>query len=146
MAVKRFEYVPHTADAAFIAHGRDLSSLIENAAYAMLNLMFDVKKISGSGKSAKSIQISDFAQTQEDLLWFTLQDILSRIEIESAKAFGFKVTSLKQTKQGIKLKGELYYKEAGSGSVLLGIKAVTPHDLRVERTATGYSAKIVVDI
>ena len=146
MGRKRFRYVPHTADASFIAYGKDMAELIENAAYAMLCLMFDVKKIENAKNPAKAIRISEHAHTPEDLLWFTLQDILSKIDIHSVKAFIFRISSLKAVPHEMKLSGTLYHKEAGSDTILLGIKAVTPHGMKVEKTKNGYSVKVVVDI
>ncbi len=146
MGRKRFRYVPHTADASFIAYGKDMAELIENAAYAMLCLMFDVKKIESVKKPAKAIRISEHAHTPENLLWFTLQDILSKIDIHSVKAFIFRVSSLKTMPHEMTLNGALYHKEAGLDAVLLGIKAVTPHGMKIKKTKNGYSVKVVVDI
>ena len=44
---KQYEYLEHTADVKFLAYGKTLEEVFENAALAMFNVMIDTGKISG---------------------------------------------------------------------------------------------------
>ncbi|MGC8776779.1 MAG: archease [Candidatus Micrarchaeia archaeon] len=140
----KFRYLPHTADVKFVAYGKSFKEALENAAKAMLGIMLDIKKIENSSAKPKSIQINESASTKEDLVWFTLQDLLSKIDEKALNAYDFKVTKLEGVKK-LKLKGKLFFKEVGKDYHLLEIKAVTPHDLRVEK-AKNWKVFVLVDV
>ena len=90
----KFRYLPHTADIRFAAYGRDLKELIENSALAMLSVMLDVKKIRAKREKAKEATISEKAGTREDLVWYVLQDILTKVDERKLCAFEFKADSV----------------------------------------------------
>lgn len=144
MAIK-FRYMPHTADISFVAYGKDISEAVENAAIAMLNIMLDLKKIKKDKGKVRGIEIRETALKLEDLIWFTLQDILSRKDRDSLSAFEFKVNELKEDGK-MELRGRLLYKELKANYALLDIKAVTPHDLEVKKGKTSFSIRVTVDI
>ena len=41
---KQYEYLEHTADVKFLAYGKTLEEVFENAALAMFNVMIDTEK------------------------------------------------------------------------------------------------------
>ena len=43
--MKKYEYLPHTADVKFRAYGKNLEETFSNAATAMMNIMVDTKKV-----------------------------------------------------------------------------------------------------
>jgi SHS2 domain-containing protein len=128
----KFRYLPHTADVKFVAYGSSFKEALENAAKAMLGIMLDVKKLEKLKAKPKTLKISESADTKEEIVWFTLQDLLSKIDEKALNAYYFKVESLEEGKK-IKLRGSLFFKEAEKDYHLLEIKAVTPHDLKVEK-------------
>ncbi len=147
MKTPRFRYLPHTADASFIAYGKSEKSLINNAALALLELMLDIKLIKKSKSKSSHVRISESADSLEDLVWFTLQKVLSTIDAEKLNAYSFRVVALKRQKNGkFHITAKLFTKKINGDFALLSVKAVTPHNLSVKKTSSGYSATIVVDV
>ncbi len=142
----KFRYLPHTADIAFVAYGRSFKELLENSARAMLGLMFDTRKIGRSGSRTMTIRVTESASSMDDALWFVLQRIVSKVDEKGVDAFGFKVNSIAKSRQGIKVRGCVFYKRMREYSALLDVKGVTPHELRVSKTSGGYTAKVLVDV
>ena len=109
--------------------------------------MLDVKRIEKDGSKGRTIRISESADTESELAWFMLQDILSRIDARKLNAYSFKVTSLKRYTNGRNtLKGKLLCKNISTDNALLSVKAVTPHDLAVKRYKRHVSINVVVDV
>ncbi|MDE1851726.1 MAG: archease [Candidatus Micrarchaeota archaeon] len=141
---RRFRYLPHTADVSFVGYGKDVKEAIENAALALLNVMVDVRKVERSKGKERSIAIKEKAADINELVWFVLQDIVSKVDAKSLNAFGFKV--LKLDRKNNSLSGRLMYKYTGRDFSLLGVKAVTPHGLEVKEGKGNATVKVVVDV
>ena len=141
----RYRYLRHTADVEFVAYGKDVKELIENAALAMLNVMINTKEVENSGGRTSSITITESGGSNDDIVWYTLQDMLSRVDAQQLHAFKFTVDSIRKN-GAIKLKGRLYYKNTKRNYFLLGVKAVTPHGLKVKKSGNVYSTNIVLDV
>lgn len=141
----RYEYLPHTADMAFVGYGKTLQEAIENSALALINIMVDVERIEKAKGKMLSKKIAESAITKEELVWFTLQDILSSIDAGYLKACEFKVESIK-TEGKMQLKGRLIHKNIVGDYALLGVKAVTPYDLSVKENKGRFSVHVVVDV
>lgn len=146
MPLRKFRYLSHTADVEFVSYGKSLKEAIENAALALLNVALDLKKIKKSRAKEGSIQIKEKANKIEDLVFFVLQDILSKKESLTLSAFGFKIETFKEAEKGFSLKGRLLYKKPERNYPLLDVKAVTPHDLKITETKRGYSIYVVIDV
>ncbi len=146
MPTARYRYLPHTADIKFVAYGKDLRELIENSALALLNVMLDTRKIKRGKGKAKMIVINEKADIWENMIWYALQDMLTRIDEKSLCAFEFKVKSLSMEKGGIWMAGELRYRGADASCFLTEVKAVTPYDMKVRKTKGGYEMAVVLDV
>lgn len=141
-----FRYVPNTADVAFIAYGSSLRETLQNSATAMLNVMFDIKKVKNEKGKIKTIRITEKASTNEELIWFTLQKILSKIDEKGVSAFKFKVNRLSEINGKKILHGCVFYKNTKKYLALLDVKAVTPHELKVTHTSKRWAVKVIVDV
>jgi SHS2 domain-containing protein len=146
MRLKKFEYLPHTADVMFVAYGKDYGEVIENAASAMLNVMLDTRKVKRSRNPAKRLAIKEKADTIENLVWYVLQDILTKIDAGERGAFEFKVSSVKELKAGIAASGSLGYKSGVPDCFLTEVKAVTPYGMEVRKADGIYSIEVVLDV
>jgi SHS2 domain-containing protein len=145
--MERYRFLPHTADVRFKAYGKSLSAALENSALALLNLMLDVKRIEKDGSRSKAVGISESADTESELAWFTLQDILSKVDAKKLNAYSFKITSLKKDANGRSiLMGRLLCKNTATDNALLSVKAVTPHELTVKRFKKHVTINVVVDV
>lgn len=141
-----FKYLSHTADVEFAAYGKDMKEAIENSALALLNVALDVKKINDEKGVIKTISIREKADTIENLVWFVLQDIISKRASGYLNAFKFKIEKIEEKENSAFLGGRLFYKKLKDDYTLLDVKAVTPHDLKVLKTKNGYSINVVIDV
>ncbi len=144
--MQKFRYLSHTADIEFVGYGSTLKKGIENSALALLNIMLDIKEISNNKSGDSYITIKESAQSRENLVWFTLQDILSKIDEKKINAFRFDVQKITEKNSEIKLTGRIVYKKIKSDNSLLSVKAVTPHDLSVKKEKGIFSVHVVVDV
>ncbi len=144
--MQKFRYLPHTADMRFRAYGSSLKAALDNAALALLGIMLDIRKIRTQAKAARAVRISQRAKTEEDLVWFTLQDILSKVDAKKLNAYQFRTRSIRRSQGDIILEGSLICSRSRGDNALLSVKAVTPHDLRISRKAGLIIIDITVDV
>lgn len=144
----KYKYLPHTAEMEFAAYGSSFSEMVENAAEALLNIMLDIKKIAKSEGKERSLVIKERVRTHDDAVWYSLQDILSKVDEKALSAYRFEVDGVGKpdAKGYFRISGRLLYKELGKDLSLLEVKAVTPHDLKVVHEKGRWSVRIVVDV
>jgi SHS2 domain-containing protein len=140
-----FRYLPHTAEIKFKAYGDDFDSAIESSAIAMLNTMLEIKMISKDNSKTGSIKIRERAHTKEELVWYTLQDILSKVDEKMLNAYEFRVSSIKEKEGAITLVGELFFKKTKEDFHLLEVKAVTFSELCV-KAGKRWSISVILDV
>ncbi len=133
--MKRFEEVPHTADWSFRAFGNDLRELFENAAHALFALE---GARADADETARVVAVT--ALDYESLLVNWLTELLWLQESHREMYRRFNITTLSPT--------ELRAQVFGAPFVELNkiIKAVTYHNLKIEQTANGWEAVVVVDV
>jgi SHS2 domain-containing protein len=137
--MRRYDVVPHTADAAVVAYGKTLAGMFENAAYAMFDIVFDLDAIAAT----ESRSIAASGEGHEELLVAWLSEILTESEASDLVFTGFTVEALED--------GEVRGEAVGTvsaGQELRGapIKAVTYHDLAVVEVPGGWWARVVFDV
>ena len=93
LANEKYEYLEHTADARFRAHGNTLEEAFENAAEAMFNVMIDTSNV----RCKTSIQIEAEAEDLDMLVVDWLSELLYRFEVDSIIFSKFSVISITQT-------------------------------------------------
>ncbi|HHV23966.1 MAG: archease [Methanosarcina sp.] len=141
---KQYEYLEHTADIKFLAYGKTLEEVFENAALAMFNVMIDTQKVLGETEREIVLKSSDL----EFLLVDWLSELLYIFEVDEIVFREFRVEKVMEedgeysiTAQAL---GEKYYPE--SHPFETEIKAVTYNQLEIVKTADGWKAQVVVDI
>ncbi len=144
--MQKFRYVKHTADVAFIAYGKTFGEALENSALAMFSIMFEIRKIKCVKKQVKELVIREKASSLEDLAWFTLQDMLTSVQVGNLSPLGFRIKTI-QSSKSLSLRGTLEYKDVPAENYgLLEVKAVTPSGLMVKKSKGKFSIRVVVDI
>src|SRR5659263_230184 len=88
---KQYEYLEHTADIKFLAYGRTLEELFENAALAMFNVMIDTGKVSGETAKEVFLKSSDL----ESLLVDWLSELLYLFEVDEIVFRKFQVKEIR---------------------------------------------------
>ena len=141
---KRFEFLEHTADAYIAAYGESLEKAFENAALATFEVMTDVEKIKPKIEDLVEVEAHD----EHALLYNWLEELLIRFDITKNLYCRFKVSSIKKTPAGLKLKariwGELFNPERHPQKV--GVKAVTYHRMEIVKKPEAVTVKFILDI
>jgi SHS2 domain-containing protein len=141
---KNYEYLEHTADIKFIAYGKKLEDVFENAALAMFNVIIDTEKV--SEKTAEEIRLK--SPDLESLLVDWLSELLYLFEVNEIVFKKFMVEEIREEEGEYSItaraSGEKYYPE--SHPFETEIKAVTYNQLEVEKIDDGWKAQVVVDI
>jgi SHS2 domain-containing protein len=141
---KQYEYLEHTADIKFLAYGRTLEELFENAALAMFNVMIDTGKVSVETAREVFLKSPDL----ESLLVDWLSELLYLFEVDEVVFRKFQVNEIRDEGSEYSItaraSGEKFYPE--SHPFETEIKAVTYNQLEIEKTANSWKAQVVVDI
>jgi SHS2 domain-containing protein len=136
-----FKYLEHTADAEFVAYGKSRDEAFVNAARAMFGLVVDFSRV----RPVEAREVTLTAGSLEDLLFDWLSELLYLSEVERLvfSKFEVKITKNNEYKLNAKACGE---QVSPRHEVFLHIKAVTYHDLRVEKRNNVYEAQVLLDI
>ncbi|MCG7848729.1 MAG: archease [ANME-2 cluster archaeon] len=143
MNTPHFEYLPHPADARFIAHGTTLEETFEQAAQAMFGVIIQNATL----ELERQVDIELESEGLENLLYDYLSELLYLFEVEEIVFGQFKVDSIEGTNSGYVLKGRASGESIDTErhNFETEVKAVTYHQLKVEKEAEGYSAHVIVD-
>jgi len=140
--MKKFEFVDiTTADVAFIAYGKNLNELFENAALAMFEIMINTKQIKPNVKKELKVSGNDL----ESLMFNWLNSLLVYVDGENLAFSNFDV-EVDEKKFNIKAicKGEkINTKKHETRTV---VKAATMHLMQVIKVNTIWKARVIVDI
>jgi SHS2 domain-containing protein len=133
-----------TADIAFEATGHDLPELFRDAADATTNVMID-NLDAIQPRQTRQIELSNekldmllFDLLQELIFFKDSERLLLRVR-ETQIAEKNETYFLKATADGEPLDSERHHQRAD-------VKAVTLHDFFVERTESGWKARVLLDI
>jgi len=141
---KRFEFLEHTADAYIAAYGESLEEAFENAAYATFEVMTDVEKVKPEFEDSVKVEAHD----EHALLYNWLEELLVRFEITGNLFSRFEISSVEETPSGLKLKakvwGEPFDPERHPQRV--GVKAITYHQMEIEKKPKAVTLKFILDI
>ena len=132
---EQFEEIEHTADYALQIHAEDLSSLYVLAAKGMNQLTGGQV---GDATIRRRIDVS--ADDLESLMVTWLEELAFLMEVEGEIYEGFEILSISPTELQAQVTG------GQSTHVERLIKAVTFHDLSIQRTEEGWKTSIVFDV
>jgi len=138
--MKRYEQVPHTADIAIKAYGKDLKELFSNAAYGMFDIIADLEGLKGS----VSVDIDVKAPSKEELLVSWLDELLYNFYTKGIIFFNFDIASINDTNAIAKCLGR--HVGENKNRLKTEIKAATYHDLKIQENQEGLSVEIVFDV
>jgi len=138
-----YEYLPHIADARFIAYGSTLEQVFEQAALAMFNVIIDTNVL----KPEKTVGISVESTGLDDLLFDYLSELLYLFEVETIIFGHFTVNSINMSNNGYTLDGQASGETTDPEKHCFDceVKAVTYHQLTIEKKENGYCAHVIVD-
>ena len=135
-----YQIIDHTADLGIIVKGPDVKSLFVLAAQAMTDLMVE-------GEIRDKIAIRDVLVKGEDfpdLMVRWLGEILYLFEGENLIVNSIEVKSIGPMRLQATL--TLASFEPGHHQILREIKAVTYHQIAVDKTEDGWEARVIFDV
>jgi len=136
----RYRILEHPADIGFVAYGRTLSKVFENAAQALIELSFDPDTV--AEKESREIRVE--GGEWETLLYNWLSEIHSYGEAERFVFNRIEVTGLNKNHVDGIGHGEPLDKSRHRAHT--HIKAVTYHQLAVKQAPGGWEATVFVDV
>ena len=142
MPYKFFEDIA-IADVAFEATGRTEEKMFESAALAVTNTMVkDLKSV--KNKVTKTITVT--GEDIQTLLFNFLQELifLKDAKLLLFSKFDIKMSKGKKMKLTVKASGEKL--DMKKHELLVDVKAVSMHNYKVEKTKSGWSASIILDV
>ena len=138
--MKRYEQIPHTADIAIRAYGKDLKELFKNAAYGMFDIIADLAGL----KSSVSTEVNLKAPSKEELLVSWLDELLYSFYTKGIIFFDFDINLI--TDEQITAKAHGRHVGENRNRLKTEIKAVTYHDLKIKKGKDGLTVEIVFDV
>lgn len=137
-----YEILDHTADIRIRAFGGGMAGLLRSAVLAMAALMADTGGVRGD--VAVKVEVS--GETPEELLVHLLSEVLY---VHHTRKMLFRDAEVEVPDESVlratcTLRGEPY--DAGRHEPMYDIKAVTYHDLKIERAGDRLTAEIVFDV
>lgn len=135
--MERYRVIDHPSDIGIEAFGKDKKELFENAAFGMMDVMFDLSDV--KRQTAHNFKVSNSIDL-ESLLVSWLSELLSISDIKKLAFRDFQIvrmtdTSLEATAGGGKI-----------GRVKTGIKAVTYSQMKIEKNNGVWSTRIIFDV
>lgn len=135
-----FKNIEHTADTGFEVTGKNLAQLFENAGRVLFYLLWNSP--AEPGDTAIPIQVS--ALDPEELLVSFLEEFLY---LQDARELVFTRLTVEEADPGrISATAWCHPFQAGRDEAGLVVKAVTYHQIKVEKTTDGWIARVILDI
>jgi len=140
MGAREFEILEHPADIGFRAFGRTLPELFANAALAMLSIAADPAAVEPRAEYALAAESGD----RESLLVDWLSEVLYWFDGKRIAFRSFRVTEFRDTAIAAVGAGEPRDPERHRARLI--VKAVTYHQLKIERRGGVWLAEVYLDI
>ncbi len=140
--VANYELIEHTADVGIRVKGKDLRDIFEEAALAMFDIIAEKKpQATGYRLQAAGFKINQKAENVEELFVNWLNELLSLYAVKEKIFCKFLFNNLDERSLEATIEG-CDIKEFRINTEL---KAATYHQLKVERTTTGWQAEVIFD-
>ena len=135
-----YQIIDHTADLGIVVKGVDAKDVFVRAAYAMTDLIVKADMSKKGTKKKISVEGGDFP----DLMVRWLGEILYLFNGEHLVVSGIEISSIRP----IRLQSTLTVVplKRGHHEILREIKAVTYHQISVQRLDDDWEARIIFDI
>lgn len=138
--IEWLEAIDHTGDAGFVVHGAQMSELFSRAAWALFSIVCDVDTVQPAETIGLVVQGSD----RNDLLVKWLSE-LNFLHITQHRLFcRFAVHEITETALRAEAAGEAI--DLKRHTVFTEVKAITYHQLRIEKSDGLWKARVIVDL
>jgi SHS2 domain-containing protein len=139
MTIKKYEFLEHPADIKIRSYGKDLNELFVNSALGMMEFLYGTEIPQGQILATDYETIEIHAEDLDSLFVSWLAEILYSSEVNYRACVEYRILEIDE---------KHVVAEVGSGKAQAkdDIKAVTYHDLKIEKTLDGWVATVVYDI
>ncbi len=140
--MKKFEFLDiTTADVCFLAYGKSLDELFENAALAMFDVMINTEQVKPRVERGVEVRGDDL----QSLMFNWLNELLFYCGAENLAFSRFEV---RINEERLDLRARCWGEEMNPGrhELRTEVKACTYHLLEVEKADTEWRARVVLDI
>ena len=144
---KRFEFLDHTADLEFVSCGETLELCFENAALALFSAILDLNSVLVQTKKDRKIEVK--AQDLQMLLHDWLSELLFLFSTDGLVFKDFKIKIEKNKRyDGYELIGVAYgeHLDLKKHRIETEVKAITYHDMLIEKREDKWFARVICDI
>lgn len=138
--MRKYEFINHTADLGIRVWGESIKELFKNAAYSMFDIIAELDKVI----MKDSLRVEIEGERMDELLADWLRDLLCKFNSEGYLLKEFNIKEI--SKKGLKAKAKGEKLDLSRHSLKTEIKAVTYHQLEVNKTATGWEAQVIFDV
>jgi SHS2 domain-containing protein len=136
----KYRLIDHTADFGIHVFGTDLKNLFSTAAFAMFDLIVDIKSLKGSDESSLNVKGVDLP----DLMVNWLRELLYLWNGKEKLVESIDIISITENELAAKIKFDSF--DPTRHSIKNEIKAVTYHQIQVNQVADGWESKIIFDV
>ena len=137
---KGFRILDHTADIGLEVHGNDLAELFANAARGMFQIIVSPKNVNPTHE----LPVNVTAENLENLLVNWLSELLYLFSAKAMLVARCEIAEIDRHHISAKCFGEPI--DPSRHELCAEIKAVTYHELKVEKLADGFRARVLFDI
>jgi len=130
----------HTADLGLEVYGTDEGDLFRNAAHALFDILTDRGRVRGRDKREIAVEGAD----REELLVNFLRETLSLYNSEGWLMKECTIRELDDRRLSAAVTGESFNR--GRHAMKCEIKAVTYHQAHIDRTARGWTGRVICDV
>ena len=135
-----YQPIDHTGDLGMLVFGADLHELFAHAAWGLFDLMTDAEHVKPRFSRELTVEAIDL----EDLMVRWLGELLYAYDTDRFMTVDAVFHVLEPTRLYATLRGEPF--GAARHPIDTEIKAVTYHQIAVERLVTGWQARVIFDI
>lgn len=135
-----YQPIPHTADIAFKVWGKTREELFANAARALTDCMVETC----DGVATQTVFVQLEAESFEELLVKWLSEVLYSFETQELVGLGFTVSCCELKLFKASIHGVKW--EPAKQPLKTQIKAVTFHELKIEKNADRYEVQVILDV
>ena len=135
----KYRLIDHTADFGIHVFGSDLKDLFSNAAFAMFDLITDIKSLKGEDESGLNVKGND----RPDLIVNWLRELLYFWNGKEKLIESVDITSITGNELAAKIRFDSF--DPARHSIKNEIKAVTYHQIQVNQITSGWESKIIFD-
>jgi SHS2 domain-containing protein len=144
MSEKKFEFPDiTTSDSAFIAYGKNLNELFENAGLALFETITNIKEVEAKEK----LKVETSGYDLKSLMFSWLSELLFLSSTE--RIFFSKISAeVKEEKENFLLKAECFGEkiDRNKHEIKTEVKAITYHKMEVKEEDGKWKAQVIVDI